>query len=88
MEEEHRGKGRREGTLGSLVLLPVCLVPIIVFGRRTRKASRAAQQHQASLVSVLHEALTGWRVMVGGSRTVKTASALIAEPAEFVTMTV
>ena len=50
-------------TVGSLVLLPICLVPIIIFGRKTRKASRAAQQHQASLVSVLHEALAGWRVI-------------------------
>jgi ATP-binding cassette, subfamily B, bacterial MsbA len=50
-------------TLAALVLFPVCLVPIIIFGRKTRVASRASQEHQASLVSVLHEALVGLRVI-------------------------
>ncbi len=50
-------------TVTGLVLFPVCLVPIIVYGRRTRKASRAAQEHQASLLTVLHEAIAGLRVI-------------------------
>jgi subfamily B ATP-binding cassette protein MsbA len=50
-------------TLATLVLFPLCLVPIMVFGRRIRKAARASQEHQASLVSVLHEALVGMRVV-------------------------
>jgi ABC-type multidrug transport system fused ATPase/permease subunit len=44
-------------TLATLVLFPLCLVPILVYGRRIRKAAKAMQEHQASLVSVLHEAL-------------------------------
>jgi ATP-binding cassette, subfamily B, bacterial MsbA len=50
-------------TLATLVLFPLCLVPILVYGRRIRKAARAMQEHQASLVSVLHEALVGMRVV-------------------------
>jgi subfamily B ATP-binding cassette protein MsbA len=50
-------------TLATLVLFPLCLVPILVYGRRIRKAAKASQQHQASLVSVLHEALVGMRVV-------------------------
>jgi len=50
-------------TLATLVLFPICLIPILVYGRRTRKASRASQAHQATLVSVLHEAIAGFRVV-------------------------
>jgi len=50
-------------TLAGLVLFPACLVPIVVFGKRTRKASRATQEHQASLLSVLHESIAGLRVI-------------------------
>ena len=50
-------------TLATLVLFPLCLVPILVYGRRIRKAAKAMQEHQASLVSVLHEALVGMRVV-------------------------
>jgi subfamily B ATP-binding cassette protein MsbA len=50
-------------TIGGLIWMPVCLVPVLIFGRRTRRASRAAQEHQASVVSVLHEAIGGMRVI-------------------------
>ena len=50
-------------TLVALILFPVCIAPIITFGRKTRAASRAAQQHLASLVSVLHEAIGGLRIV-------------------------
>ena len=50
-------------TLFTLVLFPVCLVPITVYGRRIRRAARPMQEHQASLVSVMHEALVGMRVV-------------------------
>lgn len=50
-------------TLAALVLFPICLVPIIIFGRKTRMASRASQEHQASLLAVLHEAIVGLRVI-------------------------
>ena len=50
-------------TLATLVLFPICLVPIMVYGRKTRVASRKTQEHQATLVSVLHEAIVGFRVV-------------------------
>jgi subfamily B ATP-binding cassette protein MsbA len=50
-------------TLFTLVLFPLCLVPITVYGRRIRRAARPMQEHQASLVSVMHEALVGMRVV-------------------------
>ncbi len=50
-------------TLATLVLFPICLVPIMVYGRKTRVASRKTQEHQATLVSVLHEAIAGFRVV-------------------------
>ena len=40
-------------TVAALGLFPLCIAPILIFGRKTRKASRAGQEHQASLVSVL-----------------------------------
>jgi subfamily B ATP-binding cassette protein MsbA len=50
-------------TLFTLVLFPLCLVPITIYGRRIRRAARPMQEHQASLVSVMHEALVGMRVV-------------------------
>jgi subfamily B ATP-binding cassette protein MsbA len=50
-------------TMAGLVLLPICLVPIVIYGRLTRKASRSAQENQADLLSVLQEAITGLRVI-------------------------
>jgi subfamily B ATP-binding cassette protein MsbA len=50
-------------TVAGLVLFPVCLVPIVFYGRATRKASRSAQENQADLLSVLQEAIAGLRVV-------------------------
>ena len=50
-------------SLAGLTLLPVCLIPIIVFGRRTRKASRLVQASQADMLTVLQEAVAGLRVI-------------------------
>ena len=50
-------------TLASLVLFPAAVVPIMIYGRKTRKAARAGQQHQASFVAVLHESIAGFRVV-------------------------
>lgn len=50
-------------TLAGMVLFPVCLIPIIVYGKRTRKASKSAQQNQADLLAVLQEAIAGLRVI-------------------------
>jgi subfamily B ATP-binding cassette protein MsbA len=48
----------------SMVLFPICILPVAVFGRRVRRFTREAQQRVADLVSVLQE-------MIGGVRVVK-----------------
>ena len=50
-------------TLVSVVVFPVCLVPIIIFGRKVRKSARAVQEHNASLTNLMHESFTGNRVI-------------------------
>ena len=48
----------------SLVLFPICIIPVALFGRRVRRFTREAQQRVADLVSILQE-------MIGGVRVVK-----------------
>ncbi|MBW8863753.1 MAG: ABC transporter ATP-binding protein [Verrucomicrobia bacterium] len=50
-------------TLVSVVVFPVCLVPIIIFGRKVRKSARAVQGHNAELTTLMHESFTGNRVI-------------------------
>ncbi len=50
-------------TLISIVVLPVCLVPIIIYGHKVRKSARAMQSHNAELTSLMHETFTGNRII-------------------------
>ena len=50
-------------TLISVIVFPVCLVPIIIFGRKVRKSARAVQEHNATLTNLMHESFTGNRVI-------------------------
>jgi ATP-binding cassette, subfamily B, bacterial MsbA len=50
-------------TLISLVVFPVCIVPIVVYGRKVRKSARAVQAHNAELTNLMHESFTGNRVI-------------------------
>jgi ATP-binding cassette, subfamily B, bacterial MsbA len=50
-------------TLISIVVLPVCLIPIIVYGRKVRKSARAMQTHAADLANLMHECFTGNRII-------------------------
>jgi len=47
----------------ALLVFPLCLVPIVIFGRKVRRAFRAAQGHTAELVDVMQENFTGQRVI-------------------------
>jgi subfamily B ATP-binding cassette protein MsbA len=47
----------------SLVVFPVCLVPIAVFGRRVRRFAREAQERTADVLSILQESLAGARIV-------------------------
>jgi len=55
-------------TLYSLCLLPLCLVPIGIFGQRVRKIGRLDETSNAELMVVLHEALAGIRLVKSLSR--------------------
>jgi subfamily B ATP-binding cassette protein MsbA len=50
-------------TLISIVVFPVCIVPIVIYGRKVRKSARAVQQHNADLTNLMHESFTGNRVI-------------------------
>ena len=50
-------------TLVSVLVFPVCVVPIVIFGRKVRKSARAAQTHQADLTNLMHESFTGNRII-------------------------
>ena len=49
--------------LASLVLFPICIVPIAIFGRRVRRYARHGQERLAALVSIMQEALMGIRIV-------------------------
>ena len=50
-------------TLISLVIMPVCILPIVFYGRKVRRSSRALQTHAAELTNVMAEAFSGNRVI-------------------------
>ena len=50
-------------TLISIVVFPLCILPIIFYGRKVRKSARAVQQYNAELTNLMHESFTGNRVI-------------------------
>ena len=50
-------------TFIALIVFPLCIVPVIVFGRKLRKSARAAQMHNAELTKLMHEGFTANRVI-------------------------
>jgi subfamily B ATP-binding cassette protein MsbA len=50
-------------TVISIVVFPVCIVPIIIYGRKVRKSARAVQAYNAELTNLMHESFTGNRVI-------------------------
>jgi subfamily B ATP-binding cassette protein MsbA len=50
-------------TLVSVVVLPICLAPMIIYGRKVRKSARAMQTHVADLATLMHESFTGNRII-------------------------
>lgn len=53
----------RKLSLISMLVLPVCIVPMRIYGNKVRKSAKAMQTHVAELNSVMHEAFTGNRVV-------------------------
>lgn len=50
-------------TLISMMVFPLCVLPIVYFGRRVRRASRASLAGHAELSDTMQEAFTGQRVV-------------------------
>jgi ATP-binding cassette, subfamily B, bacterial MsbA len=50
-------------TLISIVALPLCIIPIVIYGRKVRKSARAIQSHTAELSNLMHESFTGNRIV-------------------------
>lgn len=47
----------------SLLIFPVCLVPVIIYARKIRKSAVAMQNETATVFQGLHEALSGVRIV-------------------------
>src|SRR5262249_619785 len=50
-------------TLVSLIVLPICLVPVSIYARKVRRSAQAVQSHLAELSSLMHESFTGNRII-------------------------
>jgi len=47
----------------SLVVMPLCVVPIVIYGRKVRRSARSQQSETAGLSGVMAEAFTGNRII-------------------------
>jgi ATP-binding cassette, subfamily B, bacterial MsbA len=50
-------------TLITVVVMPACLVPIIIFNKKIRRSSREMQTRSADLTQIMSEAFTGYRMV-------------------------
>jgi len=50
-------------TLLSMIVLPICIVPISIYSQKVRRSARAMQTHAAELSKLMHESFTGNRVV-------------------------
>jgi subfamily B ATP-binding cassette protein MsbA len=50
-------------TIVSLLILPVCVIPISIYARKGRKAAKSLQQHWAELTHSMLESFTGNRIV-------------------------
>jgi subfamily B ATP-binding cassette protein MsbA len=50
-------------TLITMVAMPLCIIPIVVFGRKVRRSSRATQEQSGDLTQIMMESFTGHRVI-------------------------
>ena len=48
-----------------LVVIPAVALPVLKFGRRLKKTSRKSQERMADVTNILHETITGVRIVKG-----------------------
>jgi len=56
-------EGQRRLTLISLIVLPLCVGPMVIYGRKARKSARSMQNHLSELSTLMHESFTGSRII-------------------------
>lgn len=47
----------------ALIAFPLCAIPISIYGKKIRKASKLSQENSADTISIMHEAFTGIRIV-------------------------
>jgi len=50
-------------TLITIIVMPACLVPIIIFNKKIRRSSREMQARSADLTQIMTESFTGYRIV-------------------------
>jgi subfamily B ATP-binding cassette protein MsbA len=50
-------------TAVTLVIFPVCVVPVLIYSRKVRRASAAIQDNSSELSTLMHESFTGNRIV-------------------------
>jgi subfamily B ATP-binding cassette protein MsbA len=55
-------------TIIALLLFPICIVPVVVYGRRVRNASKSMQSEAGNMAVVLQESFAGIRIIKSFSR--------------------
>jgi subfamily B ATP-binding cassette protein MsbA len=55
-------------SLTTLVLFPICIVPVIIFGRKVRKAGQAEENEAGTMAVILQESFAGVRVIKSFAR--------------------
>lgn len=55
-------------SLTTLVLFPICIIPVVVFGRKVRQAGKAEEKEAAQMSVILQETFAGVRVIKSFAR--------------------
>jgi subfamily B ATP-binding cassette protein MsbA len=50
-------------TLITMLVFPLCILPVVIYGRKLRKSTKALQENSSTLSGVMHESFTGSRVI-------------------------
>ena len=55
-------------SLTTLVLFPICIVPVMIFGKKVRKAGTAEENEAGTMAVILQESFAGVRVIKSFAR--------------------
>ena len=55
-------------TFIALVLFPLCMLPVVVYGKRIRKSGRQEEEQSGAMISILQETFAGIRVIKSFAR--------------------